>query len=143
MQPAISAMNQVNEPVIFMPGVFNETLDLLFESHQYFEFYGEEEQLRLPEHYRIAYTSEMSRITMRLTSIMAWIMVRKAVHAGKLDEETAAEKYRLDGIEVCMDNISSEIDNLPFYIGELAHKSRDLYERIWRLDHLAYQNQEH
>lgn len=142
MQQAAAFTPQYNEPVIFMPGVFNETLELLFDSHQYFEFYGEEEQLRLPEYYRMAYTSEMSRITMRLTSIMAWVMVRKAVHTGKLEAGLASEKYRLDGEEICRSDISPEINNLPFYIGELAHKSRNLYERVWRLDQLTHQTQE-
>jgi regulator of CtrA degradation len=140
MQPAI-AITDISDPVIFMPGIFNETLSLLLESHQYFEAYGEEEQLRLPEHFRLAYTGEMSRITMRLTSIMAWVMVRKAVHNGEIDENLACEQYRLDADEFCLKEIPQDVENLPFYIGELAHKTRDLYQRIWRLDALTYANQ--
>lgn len=137
MQPAISHL-QTSQPVLFMPAVFNETLGLLFDAHHYFENYGEEEQLRLPQEFRTAYAGEMSRITMRLTSIMAWVMVRKAVYTGKLDSDTAAEKYRLDAQDICREEVPESVANLPFYIGEIAQRSRDLYERVWRLDHMAY-----
>ena len=137
MHPALLQANS-SQPVLFMPAVFNETLGLLFDAHHYFENYGEEEQLRLPDEFRTAYAGEMSRITMRLTSIMAWVMVRKAVYTGKLDNDTAAEKYRLDGQDICLEAVSQEVANLPFYIGDLAERTRALYERVWRLDHLAY-----
>lgn len=137
MHPALLQVDTA-QPVLFMPAVFNETLGLLFDAHHYFENYGEEEQLRLPQEFRVAYAGEMSRITMRLTSIMAWVMVRKAVYAGKLDNDTAAEKYRLDAQDICLEEVSQEIANLPFYIGDLAERSRALYERVWRLDGMAY-----
>lgn len=139
LQPAVSTVNFA-EPVIFMPGVFNETLNLLFESHQYFEHYGEEEQLRLPNHYRMAYTGEMSRITMRLTSVMAWLMVRKAVNNGKIDAIVAAEKYRLDAPDIGLSDVPDEVANLPFLISDIAQRSRELYERVWRLDNMAYES---
>ncbi len=137
MQPAI-IHSDFNQPVVFMPAVFNDTLNLLFDAHQYFEEFGEEEQLRLPDEFRHAYTGEMSRITMRLTSIMAWVMVRKAIQHGKISEEEAAEKYRLDASDICLPEVPREVQNLPFYIGELAQRSHNLYSRVWRLDALAY-----
>jgi len=140
MQPAFYAAD-MSQPVLFMPAVFNETLGLLFDTHHYFEQCGEEEQLRLPDNYRSAYTGEMSRITMRLTSIMAWIMVRKAIHTGKLGEDEAAQKYRLDAADICLTPIPKDVINLPFYIGELAERSRSLYERVHRLDEQAYGSQ--
>lgn len=137
MQPAFYHADTA-QPVLFMPAIFNETLNLLFDAHNYFEEFSEEEQLRLPDPYRVAYAGEMSRITMRLTSIMAWIMVRKAIHTGKLSEDEAAQKYRLDATEICMESVPESVSNLPFYIGELAERSRNLFERVWRLDDLAY-----
>lgn len=129
---------QLDQQVLFLPSVFNETLSLLFDAHHYFQSRGAEEQSAITPMDRPVYAAEMSRITMRLTSVMAWIMVRKAVFSGKLDEELAGERYRLDAADFCLTPKPHVIDNLPYYIGYLSDKSRELYERVHRLDSLAY-----
>jgi len=126
------------QPLLFLPSVFNETLDLLFDAHNYFQERGAEEQALISPRYRPVYAHEMSRITMRLTSIMAWVMVRKAVSAGKIDDELASEKYRLDAADICLSGNPEAADELPYYIGYLSQRSRELYERVWRLDEMAY-----
>tara|TARA_B100000989_G_scaffold292595_2_gene268744 strand:- start:418 stop:867 length:450 start_codon:yes stop_codon:yes gene_type:complete len=124
--------------VSFMPAIFDETLQLLLESHEYFEYYGAEEQAIIPEYCQVIFSSEMSRITMRLTSIMAWIMVRKAVYAGKLSEEEARRKYRLDGRSICLlDNVEARAW-LPDFVVYLLDESLELYARVARLDDMAY-----
>lgn len=127
-----------DQQVLFLPSVFNETLNLLFEAHQYFQSRGAEEQSVIAPMDRPIYAAEMSRITMRLTSVMAWIMVRKAVFSGKIDEEIAGEKYRLDAAEFCLSPKPYTLDNLPYYINYLSDQSRELYARVYRLDALAY-----
>jgi len=126
------------QPLLFLPSVFNETLDLLFDAHNYFQARGAEEQALISPRYRPVYAHEMSRITMRLTSIMAWVMVRKAVSAGKIDDELAGEKYRLDAADICLGGNPEATEELPYYIGYLSQRSRELYERVWRLDEMAY-----
>lgn len=126
------------QQLLFLPSVFNETLDLLFDAHNYFQARGAEEQAMIPARYRPVYAHEMSRITMRLTSIMAWVMVRKAVCSGKIDEDLAGEKYRLDAADICLATLPNAAEELPYYIGYLSTRSRELYERVWRLDEMAY-----
>lgn len=138
MQPIARQAKLDQQQVLFLPSVFNETLTLLFDAHHYFQARGAEEQSVIPPKERPIYATEMSRITMRLTSVMAWIMVRKAVFSGKLDEEMAHEKYRLDAADFCLAPKPVAIDNLPYYIGYLSDRSRELYERVHRLDSLAY-----
>lgn len=138
MQPNTRQAKLDQQQVLFLPSVFNETLTLLFDAHHYFQSRGAEEQSVIAPMDRPIYATEMSRITMRLTSVMAWIMVRKAVFSGKLDEELAGERYRLDAADFCLTPKPHAIDNLPYYIGYLSDKSRELYERVHRLDSLAY-----
>jgi len=137
MRP-IAQAGETGNQLLFLPGVFNETLALLFDAHHYFQSRGVEEQAGLPAGERAMYASEMTRVTMRLTSVMAWIMVRRAIHAGRIEQEKAAVEYRLDGTEICLQHSSETIEQLPYYLGYLADRSRHLYERVHRLDALAY-----
>lgn len=137
MRPVARASESDNQ-LLFLPGVFNETLALLFDAHHYFQSRGADEQATLTVHERPVYATEMTRVTMRLTSVMAWIMVRRAIHAGRVDEEKAARDYRLDGSDICRE-VTDEISDMPSYLGYLSDRSHSLYERVWRLDQLAYQ----
>jgi regulator of CtrA degradation len=124
--------------LLFLPGVFNETLGLLFDAHQYFQSRGVEEQSVIDDASRAFYANEMTRVTMRLTSVMAWIMVRRAVYAGRIEEEKASEAYRLDGAEICLDHLPEILNALPNYLVYLSERSLQLYERVHRLDAMAY-----
>lgn len=137
MQKLAHASESDNQ-LLFLPGVFNETLALLFDAHHYFQSRGAEDQrtLRTPD--RKHYATEMSRVTMRLTSVMAWIMVRRAVHAGRIEEGKAADEYRLQTSELVLNEAALELQNMPYYLNYLSERSRELYARVERLDHLAY-----
>lgn len=124
--------------LLFLPGVFNETLGLLFDAHHYFQSRGGEDQASIAPELRLSYSNEMTRVTMRLTSVMAWLMVRRAVYAGRIDEDKAATNYRLDGAEVCLAHEADILANMPYYLTYLSERSRDVYTRIHRLDSMAY-----
>lgn len=136
MRPVARASESDNQ-LLFLPGVFNETLALLFDAHHYFQSRGADEQASLSAHDRPVYATEMTRVTMRLTSVMAWIMVRRAINAGRIEEQKAAQDYRLDGSEICLES-NAKLEQMPYYLGYLADRSRSLYERVHRLDQLAY-----
>lgn len=133
MSPVIAEAN-----VLFMPSLFNETMQLLVDAHEYFEQFGNDDQSRIDPHLRTLYSCEMSRITLRLSSIMAWLMVQRAVFSGKIKENEAAS-YALDFAEIC------SVDNrmlhgvLPSYVCFLLDRSRELYERVMRLDDQVHQ----
>ena len=134
MQPSAT-----DNQLLFLPGIFNETLSLLFDAHQYFETRGPEEQSTIDPEIQIAYANEMSRVTLRLTSVMAWLMVRRAVYAGRIEEEKASDDYRLEGQEVCEASEAPELlGELPDYLLYLSDRSTSLYARIQRLDAEAY-----
>lgn len=119
--------------VIFMSGIFDETMQLLSEAHEYFQTFGQDDQSRIDANLRMLYSCEMSRITLRLSSIMAWIMVQRSVFSGKIPEEDLP-RYGLDFQDIC------RVDNrvlhgvLPSYVCFLLDRSLELYERVLRLD---------
>ncbi|MCE2926863.1 MAG: DUF1465 family protein [Rickettsiales bacterium] len=120
--------------VVFMTGIFDETMKLLTEAHEYFFLFGQDDQNRIEENLKTLYSCEMSRITLRLSSVMAWIMIQRAVFSGKLQAQEAANRYGLDFRDICL------VDNrvlhgvLPSYVCLLLDRSLELYERVMRLD---------
>lgn len=124
--------------LLFLPTVFNETLALLFDAHHYFQQHGAKEQASIQKHSRALYASEMTRITMRLTSVMAWIMVRRAIHAGRIEEQKASADYRLEATDICTSYDAETLTKLPNYMIYLSERSLSLYERVHRLDQMAY-----
>ena len=124
--------------LLFLPGVFNETLSLLFDAHHYFQSRGVEDQATIAPDMQLQYSNEMTRVTMRLTSVMAWLMVRRAVYAGRIEEEKASDSYRLDGAEICLHHNQNVLLEMPYYLNYLSERSLSLYERIHRLDSMAY-----
>lgn len=124
--------------LLFLPGVFNETLSLLFDAHHYFQSRGIEDQATIAPNMKMLYSNEMTRVTMRLTAVMAWLMVRRAIYAGRIEEEKASDCYRLDGAEICLNHAPEVLAEMPYYLSYLSERSLGLYERIHRLDSLAY-----
>ena len=120
--------------VVFMPGIFNETMQLLNDAHEYFFLFGDDDQKRIAPDLKTLYSCEMSRITLRLSSIMAWIMVQRAVFSNKIPAEEAADRYGLDFQDVCMVDNRMLHGVLPSYLCYLLDSSYELYERVYRLD---------
>lgn len=116
-----------------MPKVFDETMQLLADAHEYFHLFGEDDQQRIPGDLKSLYSCEMSRITLRLSSIMAWIMVQRAVFTGKIPEEERA-MYGLDFQDACMVDNRMLHGVLPSYVCYLLDRTFELYERVQRLD---------
>lgn len=129
----VSEKNKAAPNVLFMSGIFDETMQLLAEAHEYFHLFGKDDQEHIEEKLRGLYSCEMSRITLRLSSIMAWLMVQRAVFSGKIPSEEV-HRYSLDFQDIC------RVDNrvlhgvLPSYVCFLLDRSLELYERVLRLD---------
>lgn len=123
------------ENVFFMPGVFNETLQLLTDAREYFTVFGQDDQQRLESiSMKSMYCTEMSRITLRLSSILSWIMAQRAVIAGQMPAEEACIHYGLDFQETCSINNRELHAVLPAYMCYLLDRTLELYQRVQRLD---------
>ena len=75
------------------------------------------------------------KVTSRLTQVIAWLLVQRAVQAGELSRDQAARpKYRLSGKVACSQRMPVDAGPLPGDLADLLQRSWRLYERIARLD---------
>ena len=117
-----------------MPGVFEDTLRLLMEAHDYFHTEGLRDQASYRNGHRLIFSGEMSRITMRLSSVMAWLMMRKAVASGNLSAAEAEDILRANAPGACLSENPEARTLLPVYFNYLLDASLALYQRAWRLN---------
>jgi regulator of CtrA degradation len=81
---------------------------------------------------------ETSRLTSQLTHVMAWLLARKAVHAGELTPDQATQPpYVLERDEMLVGDDSPFGDALPPALESLMDRSRNLYIRVSRLDEMV------
>ena len=120
--------------VLLMSGLFSEAMKLLNEAHEYFLVFGQDDQERIDASLKTLYSCEMSRITLRMSSIMAWLMAQRAVFTGKITIDEAARRYGLDFRNVCLVDNRMLHGILPSYVCFLLDRSLELYERVMRLD---------
>lgn len=126
--------NGIGGNVFVFPSLFHEAMEMIFDSYAYFEYQDSLDDPAQTQQFQTLMSNEMSRVTMRLTTVMAWLMARKAVLSGQISAEEAAENYRIDGEEYCLESRSDLDHLLPAYMLDLLTRSQQLYERVWRLD---------
>ena len=130
-------MAETCDAVAFLDANFEEALGLAIEARDYMAREqnggpGEGEPLD-----RMALSYAAMRVTSRLTQVMAWLMVQKAVQAGELTRRQAAsEPNRLSAHDVCLGEGPLPDRDLPPRFAQIDTRSRQLYERIARLDSL-------
>ena len=120
----------------FFSKIFDEALDLLGEARAYLEAscgvrFGR------PAH-ELVHSLETLRLTTRLTQIMAWLLVQRAVHAGEMTPAQAGEApNRLDAQVLCLEAGGEKSPALPDVLRVLLRRSRKLYRRIARLNEMV------
>ena len=66
---------------------------------------------------------------------MAWLLARRAVHAGEMTPEQGADdRFALSGGAVCSEAPVPENEALPDGLRGLLDRSHSLYHRVMRLD---------
>lgn len=133
-KPPTSLVMPKNTTVVFLPRIYDEAMLLLAESHQYFEHQGVLQQRLMGERRRAMYISEMSRITLRLSCVMAWLLARRAVLDGSLTQDSANESHRLECRDVCTHQHIEAESLLPDTMTDILDRTYELYIRIARLD---------
>lgn len=114
---------------------YDETMDLMVEARNYMAYVERRERERAPAATGLRMSCEAMRVTSRLTQVMAWLMMQRAVHEGELGlEQALAEDNRLSGADVCLDDRFSSDASLPNGLRSLLDRSFKLYQRVARLE---------
>ena len=128
-------MTVTGQTVTYFDSTFDEALALTREARDYLAFQEKADLARLSPVGRMAASCESMRMTARMTQVVAWLLVQKAVHAGDLTREDAADsKYRLSGQDICNDIEPLAAEPLPDRLAELLARSHKMYQRVERLD---------
>lgn len=118
---------------IFFSRVYDEAMGLLIEARDYVAATMGDQRESMDV--RLAVSCETMRLTSRLTQVMAWLLVQRAVHSGEMSAHDALdEQHRLSGQKVCL-TVDCVFDvTLPAALQSLLDRSYRLYLRIQRLD---------
>lgn len=117
----------------FVRKTYDETLGLMVEARNYLIHVPSG---NLPHGDAIGglrQSCEAMRVTARLTSVMAWLMMQRAAAAGEIAEDEAlGSETWLGENEVCLD--SSAPQDLPTGLLSLLERSLLLYVRVARIE---------
>ena len=123
---------------VYFDRTYRETMSLLLETRDYMRFREPVDRRAMPDDQRLVVNCEALRLTSRLTHIMAWLLIQKAVHAGEITAaEAASEDHRLAGQSVCRERAVLRDISMPPALALLLERSYDLYTRVERLDQLV------
>lgn len=114
--------------------LYTEAMLLADEARSYFDSEGQLERAALDPVLRVAYSCESLRVTTRLMHVVSWLLVRKAVAAGEMTEAEGEAPERRLGRAGDTELDSARLGQLPPRAREIIEASRDLYERVKRLD---------
>jgi regulator of CtrA degradation len=110
---------------------YHDTLMLLLRSESFLENYSSQTELHDKPLYEARIDCEMTRITARLTRVMAWLLAQKALYEGALPlEEAQSIKYQIVRDPFCLkDSLKGQERALPPTVKDLLSDSLDLYRR--------------
>lgn len=112
--------------------LYVEAMVLADEARAYFDEHGRADRERLAPIDRVAFSCESLKVTTRLMHVIAWLLTRKAIHAGEIEGAAAGrESMRLGMAEVTEGAVSQ---SMPEQARTLIDTSMDLYARVSRID---------
>lgn len=123
--------------ISFLDGTYREALALTREARDYVLHQERRDKAGLPPEQQLVASCESLRMTARLTQVVSWLLVQKAVQAGEIERDRAASpELRLSGQEVCRATEPAGTIVMPSRLAELLERSHALYSRVERLDAL-------
>ena len=130
------------ESLAFINSKIDEAHRLLGATHDYIKWQAPKDMNTIDPHFTFLLSSEAMRVTVRLTQIIAWLMLQKAVLEEELSrEDTLSESCRVLQGDECLDKTSEEDRDVPPRLRELLKESRLFYASIMRLDTLSREQQ--
>jgi len=122
----------------FFDRTYDETFDLLIEARDYIARGQQVDCQYVTVGGQARMAVETSRLTSRLTHVMAWLLARRAVQAGEITPaEAARPPYTLERSERLAGDDDPLGEVLPPALESLMERSQRLYVRVSRLDELV------
>jgi regulator of CtrA degradation len=112
--------------------LYVEAMVLADEARSYFDTQGRDDRLALDPIDRVGFSCESLKVTTRLMHVIAWLLTQRAVAAGELSRDQAAESERRLGDAPETDR--DLFGRLPQAAAELVRASEELYDRVNRID---------
>jgi regulator of CtrA degradation len=123
------------ESLAFIDLSLQNAYNVLHATHDYIKWQAPLDIARLPYEEIFEISCEAMRITVRMTQVIAWLMLQKAVLEGELSrQDLLSEKYHVLQGNLCLERTSEAHSTLPLRLCELLKESREFYLRILRLD---------
>jgi regulator of CtrA degradation len=130
-----------NQSTGLLSRVYNDALALLRQSREYVHEYGQMDFMSVSIENGLALASETSRITSRLTQIVAWYLTQEAYLKGEIDlNEARSEEYKVEMMDSMLDDQGELNPVTPETLKYLLKSSRNLYLRVARLDEFFRRN---
>ncbi|MFZ4762993.1 MAG: DUF1465 family protein [Alphaproteobacteria bacterium] len=127
----------------FVNKTYKDAYNLLVEARNYVAYRQGQEQMDMPVYQRLRISYETMRVTARLTQVMAWLLIQKAVEAGEVSAaDPVLKDHKLSGGHICTEDVGAEDEELPMGLRSLLDRSHKLYQRVERLDGLVQQQLE-
>jgi len=128
----------MGHPTANFTRTYDETLAMIVEARNYMAFVEPRQRHQLDGLPDLRFSCEALRVTSRLTQVMAWLMLQRAVQDGEIpSEEVCRDCNRLAGQEVCLDNTADDDETLPSGLRSLLSRSYHLYRRVSRLEEMV------
>jgi regulator of CtrA degradation len=124
-------------PTAFFNRTYDEAFSLLVEARDYIAHGQAVERDFVDTRGQARMVLETTRLTARLTHVMAWLLARKAVFMGEISPETAAQPPYTLGRDENLAGDGPLKDILPPGLESLMERSQRLYIRVARLDELV------
>lgn len=119
----------------FIDRTYQDAMALAERASSYFAYVSDKERGAMSVGAKAALAAESLRISSRIMHAIAWLLTRKAVNAGEIDEAEALKaEHRLGGRSICLADPKCDLGQLPQPVVGLLEESERLYRRIDRLE---------
>jgi len=112
--------------------LYVEAMLLADEARAYFDEHGRDDRETLAPMLRVGFSCESLKVTTRLMHVIAWLLTRRAVETGELNEAQGQHPSRRLGHAAASDE--ALVAQLPGDARALIGSSLELYARVKRLD---------
>jgi regulator of CtrA degradation len=121
----------------FIEKFYQEAMALMQESREYMTQQADQDLNSLSPEYALHIGSEITRVTTRLTDIMAWLLLHRASR-GTSYLRLHKPSPKLNADETCLeDSTATSLYPLPHQLHQLLDETRNLYLRLLRLEQMG------